>query len=294
MSAKQILIAAFLTVVGVFCIFTWFGADDGAVVESNIALPPSTVSVEKHVVSPPNVSEPEQLCSSSGPPLVTVKARSSDLDREEIDRLLVNGVANPNELVLMADKGDAMAALALFKITRNCFRLEASMITSLNNEGKVTPKSPHCPTLPKDIVANPLKLLDRAAAKGSPEAQLAYAGSSRMFRAVLLRANTSASIEMAAEISRKSLDYGEKAARSGLIEAYGLMSQAYENGSFGMRDPERAYAFALAFEKDQSNGNDRAEKLKGVLTKRQQENAKVLAFGCPAIKAPSDLVNPFK
>lgn len=235
-------------------------------------------------------------CSPSNSPLVTKLMRNTKTASSEIDDLMADGYVNPDALLEQARAGKEFAAIAMFKIIRNCYlMMEPPSLGKMVSE-KIPVQHQNCPSLPSDVVRNPLKLLEDAANMGSTEAMLFYAMNSRSFSQFYTRKNTNESVQLSRIVLKQAEIYGEQAARDGLLEAYGFMFGAYMTGQFGTRDLTLAYSYGLPLAANKNNPaiSGQLSKIGMTLSPLEKTKAEQFTYGCTVNKEANSLNSPFK
>jgi hypothetical protein len=218
--------------------------------------------------------------------------RSLNIDDDAINLLIDKGYKDLNELIEVARKGNANAAIATFKILASCIPLGSSLASEKGDRYL----SNNCPNFPQDMIDNRLELLDAAAKEGSSTAQIVFAMNAIPIANYYRSLGTNESVIYASSILKKSQEYGQAAASDGIEEAYSFMSRAYQTGMFGSIDPLLAYAYALPLkQKDQTGQLDSYLKsLKKRLSENDVVKANNLVFGCNFDEKSTKIANPFR
>lgn len=238
------------------------------------------------------------VCTEKKEPLVqSVKLKRSNAFGSAVDDLIAEGYENPSSLVEAARTGNGSASIALFTLVRNCYSIKLSKPGAGFGPGNssLKPTSSNCPALPSDVVENPLGILEVAAANGSADAKLVYAMNAVAFSTYYRSRNDSSFTLAASSITKRAEIFGESAVRAGLIEGFSFMSDAYERGEFGVRDPELAYTYGLPLLQNVQSPAlaRRMKKLELQLSPGQIETSQISAFGCARMMEEATIKSPF-
>lgn len=178
-------------------------------------------------------------------------------------------------LVIRNAEHDPNANIALFRMASSCFTYD------LKNRPRRSENScpPNAEILP--VQNNNLEFLVKAAELGSNYAKLMYSQNAPMTADYFRKRSTSDGNLLAREIMLKAEKFGNEAARAGIPEAYRYMSQAYEQGTFGEKNIQLAYAYALPLRQLGTHIDQlHIERLGARLNDNMRKGAELQAFGC--------------
>lgn len=204
-----------------------------------------------------------------------------------VDDLLAKNNSNISVIEEGAQRGEVISSIALFRVIGACY--------SIKTNQKIKSSMEDCADVKTDLVADRFGILERAANSGSLEAKLIYAMNASAMSRYYSELATNETVAYGDAILKKSEIFGRQAAEGGVKEAYLFMSRAYANGSFGVRNPKLAYAFALPLGGGESGANSQyINSLGSRLTTLEREDAEKIAFGCKGEKEFIKFQNPFK
>jgi hypothetical protein len=204
------------------------------------------------------------------------------------DALLEQAYINPAKVLAGAEQ-DPEAYVALYNLTTACFPdlMRPGLVKKRFIQG--------CPSFSMQMKGHPIQLLERAAKLGSVEAKLAFAMNARLYRDFFVTSEGGVIKDNSKDIISQAEKYGAEAAQAGHPDAYRYMSQAYENGTFGVRNKERALAFILPLqETGLPTDKERIKHLSSKLTEKERKLANAIAFGCQDDSRDSFHLNPFQ
>ncbi|MCC4596652.1 hypothetical protein NRY95_08080 [Xanthomonas campestris pv. phormiicola] len=178
---------------------------------------------------------------------------------QEADRVTVpkgNAAAVVQQLLPLADKGDARAALTIYEKLSPCISLASmsvneSQLLAYKEAGideravfeSLRQRRFDCEGS-KDILAQRGRQLAQAAAAGLPEAQLLYATDSEAI--IGNREEALKNPEKVIEYKSRSLSYLNSLVAAGSVDAMIALSGMYSGSSLMSEDPLRAYAYKRA------------------------------------------------
>jgi TPR repeat protein len=233
------------------------------------------------------VSPDKECVPPSGQPLISVTLRSALSPSPELDLLHEQAFRTPQDVRQKAIAGDALAAVAYFRVAMTCAPAHSVAAGTRPPEG--------CPIGIKRSEA--FSLLEQAAVTGSKngklEAQTVFALNAATYAASLQQEGTNEALANSARLRKRSEEIGEAAAKAGSEEAMMFLARAYLTGQFGARDNERGYMYLLPLSRQAGSQavTDLLQSVSKSLTPSARANAEIAAFGCSG--AGSTVVSPF-
>lgn len=197
---------------------------------------------------------------------------------------------SPALAISKAKRGDAVAAIALFQMVASCYPIG----TKQDSSGKFIARR-NCPEVPGELVSDRFSLLEPLAEAGDVRVQTVYLLNALPIADVLARGATNEAVVEAKRLRAAAERFGKAAAEAGGREASIMISRAYLNGAFGVRDPSQAYIHLMRVkEVDPSPQiNEQLANLARQLSARAQQLAKAKLSVCAPSVAPGALANPF-
>lgn len=233
----------------------------------------------------PHATLVERSCDDKGAaPLTSVQLRQVLLPSPKLESLSELAFRAPQEVRAKASEGDALAAVAFFKMALSC--------AFGPNEATGKPTSDGCSS--GITRSEAFSILEKAAESGNVEAQTTFALNALPYANSLQRKATNEAMAEAVRLRKQSEFYGAAAAKSGSAEAMSFMARSYLTGMFGARDVEKGYLYLLPLS-EQDHSQPVTELMQSVsrnLSPAAKANAQMAAFGCGP--DPALLVNPFK
>ncbi|NYE60733.1 hypothetical protein FHW58_001885 [Duganella sp. 1224] len=254
----------------------------------NTETPPATAAASLPAqLGPPDHNDarapvPRSACPAGAAQSPFPVLRKVDGDSPQIDELLVASFTTPAAVRNKADHGDADAASAYFRMALSCAPF---------TEGESKPLSSGCQENVSRVDA--FRLLYQAAEQGSVPAQTLFALNAPTHARFLRQQGSNESLAESVKLIKLAEHFGTLAAHGGSEEAVTFMISAYLNGTFGVRDTEKAYFYLLPLAAQQPS--DAATTLIGSIKKTLNEKTRGeierAALGCQSPASP--IVNPF-
>ena len=207
-------------------------------------------ATDSSLPSPVKTFTPYEVPTSSAPTVVLKTIRSVAIQR--LDPYVA--ISSIGDLISKAQAGDSASQMLIFDVANWCVSQRSSLVdfqiaemygakVPANRVNPLREARLRCEDIPQEHADLRFHYLMRAAAAGSAEAQIQFADA----LALLPRHDPSWIWIHADEVPvmrEQALQFLERAAASGYVEAISRLADTYKTGRFGMKDEERARRLA--------------------------------------------------
>lgn len=233
--------------------------------------------------TPPCASQPDSHFAAlpENPKRVAI---DSDVSGEK----LAVAYTHPEKALAAAQNGDGAAAVGLYTMLASC---RSDLIYRME---KRRPMSEACPRFDLPDSRHPLEIVQQAADAGSDEAKLLFMVNAAVIAPYFAKKATNEDVAFAARLTKQAEAYGKEMATLGYPDAFRFMSRAYLIGTFGVRDHELAYRYALPLSVLGNPGEGAGlNKIGQLLTATQRSRIEAQVWGCKPDAKSVPINSPF-
>jgi hypothetical protein len=201
---------------------------------------------------------------------------------------LAMAYTHPEKALAAAQHGDGAAAVGLYTMLASC---RSGLIYRMD---KRRPMNEACPRFELPDSRRPLEIVQQAAEAGSHETKLLFMTNAAAIAPYLAKKTSNEDVAFAARLTKQAEAYGKEMAALGYPDAFRFMSRAYLIGTFGARDYERAYLYALPLAVVGNPGEGGGlHKIGRLLTASQRSRLEAQVWGCKPAPDSVPINSPF-